>query len=397
MSTPGSVARWFGSVLLGFAMVCVAPAPAAATVRLSGGATGTAAAAPVVELDATGEAFFAWDANRPPDGAIPGRIFDPRHAEFGISQVMLGLTATGKRSRATTRLWRGWTPTVIWSGEPAGPVDWSLLREANAGFRLDDAADGAGTWLEAGLFGSPIGLESVYARDNWLWSGALLNVAMPFYVAGARLTVPLGASTTAELGLYGGWLRLSASNIPSTFIARVFGERDWGMWQVLLSSAPTRPDLDRTGIGQVRGWLVDAFASGAVSERLELALQLNGGAESWTLDGAGRLGLWAASDLWARFKLAQAWRLGARAGVFWQGGDRDILNRPTGRFDLGGLWWPTERLIEAAVAIEYRPVQSVMLRIEGRVDHSADAIFLRHDGSFDALRPTVSFGMAWTL
>ncbi|MCB9740683.1 MAG: outer membrane beta-barrel protein [Deltaproteobacteria bacterium] len=379
----------------------ISASPAVAAVRLAGDASGTGA--PLIELDATGEAFFAWDANRPPDGTIPGRIFDPRHAEFGLSQAMIGLTATGRRSRAVMRIWRGWTPSVIWSGEPAGPVDWSLMREANAGFRLDDpgncegARRGAGTWLEAGLFGSPIGLESVYARDNWLWSGALLNVAMPFYVAGARLSHPLGAKTTAEIGLYGGWTRLSASNIPSTFIARVYGERDWGLWQVLLSSAPTRPDLDRTGAGQVRGWLLDGFASAKVNDDLELAAQLNGGFESWTLEGDGRMGLWAATNVWARYKLNDAWRLGARGGLFWQGGDRDILLRPTGSFDLGRLWWPTERLIEAAVALEYKPVPSVMLRIESRVDHSADAIFVRHDGSLEQLRPTVSFGMAWTL
>lgn len=381
---------------LAWALLLVASPAAAAGVRLAGDPSSTSA--PLVELDATGEAFFAWDANRPPDGAIPGRIFDPRHAEFAISQAMIGLVATSPRSRAALRLWRGWTPTVIWSGEPAGPVDWSLLREAHAGFRLDDPATGdAETWLEAGLFPSSIGLESVHARDNWLWSGALLNVAMPFHFAGVRLARALSETITAEVGLYGGWTRLTASHIPSTLIARVFGGGDGTSWQVLVSTAPTRPDLDRSGIGQVRGWLVDAYLSSQVRADLELAGQLNGGIESWQYQGAGRVARWAAADVWLRYRLAERWRLGARGGVFGQGGDHDVVVQAQGSLALGRLWWPSDRLIEGAVALDFRPVPAVMLRVEGRVDHSVTAIFLRHDGTLEQQRPTLSLGMAWSL
>jgi hypothetical protein len=373
-------------------VAALAPAtPAAAAMTLAGNPSATDAA--TVELDATVEAFFAWDANRPADGVIGGRIFDPRHGELALSTVMLGLSARRERSRASLKLWRGYTPAVIWSAEPAGPVDWSLLREANAGVRVAD-----GAWLEAGLFGSPIGLESVFARDNWLWSGALLNVAMPFEVAGARLSYALGASATAEVGLYGGWTRLRASNIPSTVIARVFGEASWGLWQVLVSSAPTRPDLSMVGTGRVRGWLVDAFASGEVSERVELATQLNAGTERWSVQSdPSRSAVWAAANVWARLRLTPALRLAARGGVFWQGGDHDLVKVSGGVVEMGRLWWPTGRLVEGAVALEWRAAPDLMLRAEGRFDHAADAAFLVRDDALSTARQTVSLGLCWTL
>ncbi len=394
------------------AVCCLAAAPAQAAVRLVGlvpatapapvaaaplpeGATPVAApvAAPaqaplVVSLDATVESYLAMDVNRPRDGAIAGHIFDPRHGELAISGVMVGLAADTGTSYGTVQLWRGQTPTIIYSGEPQGPIDWTLLRQAWAGVRVN-----ARTRLEAGLFLSPIGVESTLARDNWLWSGALLNVAMPFFLSGARVAYALDDTTTVEAGLYGGWTRLRASNIPGTALVRVFGAPAWGSWQLLLSSAPTRPGLGMDGVGHVRGWLVDATVSAPLNDDVEIAAQLNGGAELWKDGATQRAGTWGAGEVWARYRLAERWKLAGRAGVFVQSGDRQQVRGE----DLGRFWWPTSRVAEAAVALQWAPTPTWMLRAEGRIDAAADAIYGRADGTMTTTRPTLALGMAWTL
>lgn len=400
---------WLLSIVVGLA-VAVAAVPASAAVRLVGlvpasapapaaplpeGATPVAApVAPpaqaplVVSLDATVESYLAMDANRPRDGAIAGHIFDPRHGELAISGVMVGLGADTGTSYGTVQIWRGQTPTIIYGGEPSGPIDWTLLRQAWAGVRISDK-----TRVEGGLFLSPIGVESTLARDNWLWSGALLNVAMPFFLSGARVSHALDDTTTLEAGLYGGWTRLRASNIPGTALVRVFGAPAWGTWQLLLSSAPTRPGLGMDGVGHVRGWLVDGTISAPVNDDVEVAAQLNGGTELWK-DGANqRSGTWAAGEVWARYKLAEHWRLAGRAGIFVQNGDRQLVHGE----DLGRFWWPTSRVAEAAVAVQWAPTPTWMLRAESRIDAAADAIYSRADGSTTTTRPTLVLGMAWTL
>jgi len=342
-----------------------------------------------VRLDATAEAFIAFDGNRPRHGRIDGRIFDPRHGEFALSDMMFGLEAETAKTSGRIAVWRGWTPTVIYGGEPVGPIDWSLLQEAWGAVRATESLS-----LGAGLFSSPIGVESTFARDNWCWSSSQLNLAMPFYLTGARAQLAVDKATTLEAGLYGGWTRNVASNIPSTFVVRAFGAPDWGIWQVLISGAQTRPGVSVAGVGMARGWLLDAFFSAPVGGRLELAAQAQLGAETWT---RGRrdmaLAPWAAATLYARLALSPHWKATARAEVFWQGGPRQQLAGET----LGRLWWPVDTIGAATLSAEWRPAPQFLIRADLRMDVADAAMFDVHDGSSTGIRPTASLGVAWTL
>ncbi len=348
-------------------------------------------------LDATMEGFLAYDANRPPDGSIPGRIFDPRHGELALSTVMVALEAQSGPTSGRVALWRGWTPTVIYSGEPAGSVDWSLLQEAWGAVRV-----GQRWTFSGGLFSSPIGLESVFARDNWCWSSSQLNLAMPFYHTGARAQFKASQDTTLEAGVYGGWTRNVASNIPSTFIVRAFGERAWGTWQLLVSGAPTRPEHSVANVGAVRGWLVDGFVTAQANDAWEFAAQAQAGAETWNHDVDGfTVAPWAALALYARRSLGTAWKLTVRAETFWQSDTTALIggNPAAGQpsVAVGQLWWPTSLLSAGTLSLQWRAVHALLVRLDLRVDSAADAIFVTHDGLPSKLRPTASLGIAWTL
>ncbi len=353
--------------------------------------TGTAAqadvASPVVELDATVEVYVAVDGNRPPDGQIPGLIYDSRHAEFALSQALFGVASRGEDARGALRLWTGHVPAQIYASEPRTHFDWSLVQEATVGARVGTTA-----WIDAGLLPSPLGFEQVQARANWLWSGSLLQVATPFYLMGGRLQWAASENTTLEVGVYGGWNRISASNVPSTLLARAFGSRSWGNWQLLITTAPTRPDFSRAGTGAVRGWMVDGWLSAPLRSGFEVALQVNGGVEAWRSGADQRLANWGAVNAWMRKTLDRHWQVAARVGVFGQGGDSEVARGVL----LGRPFWPTSRIAEAALALQYRASEGLMLRAEGRVDHAADAIFVHADGTAYQ-RPTVVLGAIWSL
>ncbi len=341
----------------------------------------------VVELDATVEVYVAVDGNRPADGAIPGHLYDARHSEFGLAQALIGIVGRTEDARGALRLWTGQVPAQIYAGEKAQPVDWSLVQEATVGTRVGTTA-----WIDAGLMPAPFGFEQVQARSNWLWSGSLLHVATPFYLMGGRVQWAASEATTLEVGLYGGWNKIAASNVPSTFLARAFGSRSWGRWQLLVSTAPTRPEFSRAGTGAVRGWVVDGWLCAPLGAGYEVALQVNGGVEAWQSAGDQRLANWGALNAWARKTLDERWQLAARVGVFGQSGDTEVARGVL----LGRPFWPTSRIAEAALALQYRATDGLMLRAEGRVDHAADAIFMHADGAAFQ-RPTVALGAIWSL
>ncbi|MCO4763356.1 MAG: outer membrane beta-barrel protein [Myxococcales bacterium] len=341
-----------------------------------------------VSLDATVEGFIAYDANKPRDRAIPGRLFDPRHGELALSSVMVALEAETQRTHGRIALWRGWTPRIVYSGEPPSVIDWSLLQEAWGAVKATENLTLAG-----GLFGSPIGLESVFARDNWCWSSSHLNLAMPFYHTGLRAQYKPYDKTTLEAGLYSGWTQNVASNIPSTFIVRAFGEQRWGTWQLLVSGAPTRPALNMSGVGDVRGWLADGFITLKANSMWEFAAQVQAGAETWTTDDEGKMANWAAGTVYARLSAGPAWKVTARAEVFWQGGELEVRQGQ----QLGRLWWPVDTLSAATLSLQWRPIREVMVRLDARTDMASSPMFNAHDGELRDVRPTISLGLVWTL
>src|SRR5690606_37040458 len=98
--------------------------------------------------------------------------------------------------------WLQWgnTPSSYYAGEPEQPLGgavgesdarlWRVLQEANAGLRTPIGRDVV-LDVEAGLFMSPIGLESVPIDHNWNWSRSNLFFGLPFYHTGARANLVL--------------------------------------------------------------------------------------------------------------------------------------------------------------------------------------------------------------
>lgn len=101
----------------------------------------------------------------------------PRSNAFSLNIAQLGMRYSSRSARATVTLHYGDMPASVWS-----PV-YNVLQEANAGIRLSKKL-----WLDAGLFRTHIGLESIQPRENITTNLAIVTYNEPYYLSGAKLT-----------------------------------------------------------------------------------------------------------------------------------------------------------------------------------------------------------------
>ena len=234
-----------------------------------------------ISIDGFVGAYYSFILTNPSTGVSNGRLFASRHNSFTISGASIGVRLEFGSAFAYVAPWYGLVPTSIFAGEPdaptppgaaTGPSDasvWRYLREANAGFEY-------GPWkFDAGLFTSPIGIEGIAAKDNWLWSSSYQNYLFPFYHFGARVHYTTPGGNTLGLWVVNGFVGAVDANDAKSIIVTASGAVAGGRWQVLYYGGNERPD------GDDFVWLhhLDAWISIPVSDRVEVAAQADVGFE----------------------------------------------------------------------------------------------------------------------
>jgi len=69
-------------------------------------------------------------------------------------------------------------------------------------------------WLDGGVFSSPYTNESVFSFDQVTYTRSLGAENTPYYLTGAKLTVPLGPLWTLYLYLLNGWQVIQSQHDP---------------------------------------------------------------------------------------------------------------------------------------------------------------------------------------
>src|SRR5262245_23609177 len=167
---------------------------------------------PTAKLDGYVEADYAYNFNRPSNGITNYRGFDNRHDTFTISNVALGATFDYESLTGRIALQVGQTPSTYYLGEPtsrgtagAATVDastWKYIQQAYVGWK---APVGRGLVLEAGIFLSPIGYETVPVKENWNWSRSNLFFGLPFYHTGVHAKYDLTDRLSTMFMVCNGW------------------------------------------------------------------------------------------------------------------------------------------------------------------------------------------------
>lgn len=357
------------------------PAPAAP----SQAAPVAPAPAPAISLSAALEGFYQWNTNRPPDRINLLRAYDTRANTFGVQQAALVIESApnvdaGRRAGLRVDLQFGQaTDTVQGNGanEPR-PGVYRHVWQAYGSY----VAPWHNAQIDFGKFGSNLGFETNYAKDNNNFSRALLFNFLPFYHMGLRATVPLSDKVTVMYMLTNGVQQTEDfNNFKSNHFTAIVKPAASLTWTASYYMGQEQPDRDQPNGPDGFFRVFDTYASWTVTPSLSLGADVNHVSSRVTRTSeAGTL-------------------TGAAAYVRQQLGRGAFAVRYEHLDDKGGLFGGVpQTLQEVTITAERAVTDGLIVRAELRRDWSDRAFFTDRTGAATKTsQPTALIGLIWSM
>src|SRR3990172_626384 len=341
---PSPTGEWGRAVGVGCAREASADAPAKAEGRL--------------KLQGMIDTYYAYNFIRPPGGAsfVPGLGSSAkRHDEFSLNLVSLDLAVEPAPVGARLILSAGTGAQLIHAVEPAGdgigPDVWRHVQQASLSYQT---GWGRGLLLEAGVFPCHVGFEAAANKDNWTYTRSWLTEFSPFYSAGVKASYSFDDHWSAQLHLLNGWQTIGETNHSKTLGTQIA----WNSkrWSVSLNTLVGREQPGNDEQWRAYGDLVLSFKA---SDSLSLGACVDAAREGRAEADAAS---WKGVAGYMRYAPPKTrWALVLRGEVF---DDPDA-----------GISGHAQRLTEGTATLELRPADRLILRLEGRYDHSDREVF----------------------
>lgn len=320
-----------------------------------------------LKVEAGVDAYYGFNFTRPTDAAsfIPGTgTSGKRHNEFSVNLATLGASLEPAPVGFRLLLGYGTGMEVLHAGEPvgtaAGPTVWRFVQQASASF-----ARGPLT-LEAGIYPSHIGFESLPSQLNWTYTRSWMGELSPYYQSGLKGTWRFSDAWSAQLHLINGWQNIGENNHGKALGTQVAyaGERLSASFNTFIGEEGSE---DTDGL-RLFG---DGVATYRVTDAFSLAFTADVGTQR--IPGADAA-LWYAAGLNARVQLSEPVALAARAEFY---KDRDGLISGT-----------AQTLSEGTLTLEVKPAEHLTLKLEARHDRSTEDVFAGREATEDGV-PTL--------
>ena len=268
----------------------------------------------------------------------------------------------------------GHTPSTYYLAEPnragtsganASNADlWKYVQQAYLGYRLHVFQ--RELLVQAGVFLSPIGPETMIAHENWNWSRSNLFFGLPFYHSGARATQTLSDAWSLTLAVYNGWNDIVDNNThKSLSVQALYTPAKNVIWSLLYFGGVERPKAAPEGAPFRH--LFDSHVTWQASERWSVMAHANGGFEP------NRFGTtrWGGGALSVRLALLRQWSLAGR-------GDR-LQEHAAHNADgsASRILFPTRWVSSGTATLDYHPADTISFRLEYRHDAAASPIYFQ--------------------
>lgn len=320
------------------------------------------------------EAYYAWSFNEPSNGIIDLRGFDNRHNSVNLSNAVLDIAVEWDGVHADLTLQWGSTPATYYLGEPVasaagtgvGSQDaalWRTVQEANFGYRIPV---GAGLDVSAGLFLSPVGVESLAVKDNWLYSRTNLFFGYPFYHTGIRASYPVSDQVTVVGWVVNGWNTLLDNNDQKSFIAQA----QFTLGDMLRGNLGYVGGVERSrGAPEGRAWrhLFDLNGTLTATPWLAFQAQCTGGFERNEFGTSA----YVAGMLATRVTPVDWLSIALRGDFFWE----RVSSTDRGTAD--PIFWPAEWMSSLTAGLRLSPRDHLAVHLEYRRDWAAGDAFFR--------------------
>jgi len=193
--------------------------------------------------------------------------------------------------------------------------------------------------LEAGVYPSHIGFEGFFSKDNWNYTRGWLGELSPYYQSGVKASRSFGR-WSAQVHYLRGWQNVSDSNASKAIGTQIaFGGSR------LSASFNTYADSHRK--------FGDVVATLNATPKLSLGASIDRGHDT----GAN----WLGAGVYGRYAIDDRHAIAVRAERF--------------RDPDAGISGFAQTLSEATLTYEARRGAHLILKLEGRRDHSTAAVF----------------------
>ena len=314
---------------------------------------------------------YAYNFNRPGDHAnwFPGvGTSAKRDNELAINLAQIDFVMAPKPVGFHLAAGYGTGLEVVHGGETTGvatsPETWRHLVRASIQY---ETGVGRGLAVEAGVYPSHIGFEGLASRDNWNYTRSWLGELSPYYQTGVKVSYPLGERWSTQVHLLNGWQVIADNNRGKTLGWQFAYSGDRVSFSLNGLVGPELPENDH----DLRA-LVDTVLVVKATPAWSFAASLDvGGQEQPEGDDAR----WQGLAVYARRAAP-----GARTAVAFRAESFDDED--------GAISGTAQRLEEATATFEYRPVEALILKFEGRYDRSSAEVFAGsdHDPAGDVIR-----------
>ncbi len=152
------------------------------------------------------DSYYAYSFNKPSDHVIPYFVSSARHNELNINLAYADVRYRSAYLRARLAPGFGTYMEANYKNENG------LLKhivEGNIGVLVSRTRK---IWIDAGVLGSPYTNETAISKDHFMYLRSLAPENVPYYITGAKVSVPLTSRLHAFLYLINGWQLIQDNN-----------------------------------------------------------------------------------------------------------------------------------------------------------------------------------------
>lgn len=233
-----------------------------------------------LQFGAALEGYYQFNWNRPPDRVILLRAYDTRSSVFSLQQAAIVIESApavdaGRRFGGRIDLQFGQATETV-QGSPANEPRPDVYRHVWQAYGTYVFPVGRGLQADFGKFGSNLGYETNYAKDNNQFSRAYLFNFLPFYHMGVRLTLPVSDKVTVMYMLTNGIQQTEDfNNFKSSHVTAIIKPTSALSWTTSYYMGKEQPDggLPDGPDGYFR--VFDSYVSYAATPTLSLGVDVN--------------------------------------------------------------------------------------------------------------------------
>jgi hypothetical protein len=321
---------------------------------------------PKIKVSGYLETYFGYDFNKPTDNNRPGFIYSHnRHNEVNLNLGFIKGSYDNGSIRANIAVMAGTYANANLAAEPGVLKN---IFEANAGVKLSKTEN---LWLDAGIFSSHIGFESAISKDDWVLTRNISSENTPYYESGAKITYGTDNGKFTATALYlNGWQRITRQNGNSQPAGGL--QLIWKPADNITVNYSNYLGTEGADSVRVKRFYHNVYGIFQVTDKFGVTLGFDYGTQQKEkgLDNKNEV---LSPVAIAQYKFNDKFAMAGRVEYYEDKNGVIIATGTPNGFKTTGY----------SLNVDYAPVNNAVIRLEGKMYNSKDAIFTRSSNLVD--------------